>query len=279
MSYKSLLTVVTDEDVALVQLRQAAALARMMDAHLEIMCLGVDTTQIGYAYAGVNAAFTQDAWRRAVDDGRALRTLCETEMNGSDLRWSAEDGAVGLADLGRRVARHAQFCDLVVQPKPYVSGAGPGRDTVVEAALFEGRAPVMVMPAGVQTSEAPGTVLAAWNESPEALTAMRRALPLLKLAKTVHIVVVDPPVHSPDRSDPGGPLSQMLARHGVHCEIDVLGKTMNRVSDVLSRHAMDISADLIVMGAYGHSRLREAIMGGASRNMLQIADVPLFMAH
>ena len=74
-------------------------------------------------------------------------------------------------------------------------------------------------------------------------------------------------------------LSQMLARHGVKCEIDVLSKSMTRVSDILNRHASDTESDLIVMGAYGHSRFREAILGGATRNMLEQSSVPVFLAH
>ena len=119
----------------------------------------------------------------------------------------------------------------------------------------------------------------AWNESRESLAAIRAALPFLTAAKLVRICVIDPPEHGPERSDPGGMLSQMLARHGVHCEIDVLSKTLPRVSDVLSRHVVDTDAQMLVMGAYGHSRFREAILGGATRNMLEKAPVPVLMAH
>jgi len=95
----------------------------------------------------------------------------------------------------------------------------------------------------------------------------------------VHVVVIDPPTPGPNRSDPGGVLSQFLARHGVRGDIDVLSKTLPRVSDVLNRHARDMNADMIVMGAYGHSRFREAILGGATRYMLEQAEIPVFMAH
>ena len=111
------------------------------------------------------------------------------------------------------------------------------------------------------------------------MRAIRLALPFLREADTARIVVIDLPQHGPDRSDPGGLLSQMLSRHGVRCEIDVLSKTMTRVSDILNRHAADTDADMLVMGAYGHSRFREAILGGATRNMLEQATVPVFMAH
>ena len=74
-------------------------------------------------------------------------------------------------------------------------------------------------------------------------------------------------------------MSVFLARHGVKAEIDVMAKSLPRVSDVLLRHASDKNADLIVMGAYGHSRFRESILGGATRNTLQMAKVPVLMAH
>jgi nucleotide-binding universal stress UspA family protein len=184
-----------------------------------------------------------------------------------------------IADLGRHVAHRSRFSDLVILPRPYGKGRGSELEAVVEAALFEGHAPVLVVPDDVAPQGQPKTVMVAWNESVESLTAIRQALTLLKAADVVRIVVIDPPTHGPERSDPGGLLSQMLARHGVRCEIDVLSKTMTRVSDVLNRHAKDTDSDMIVMGAYGHSRFREAILGGATRNMLEQAAVPVFMAH
>jgi nucleotide-binding universal stress UspA family protein len=71
----------------------------------------------------------------------------------------------------------------------------------------------------------------------------------------------------------------MLVRHGVKAEVSVLARTMPRVSDVLVRHVRDQNADSLVMGAYGHSRFREAILGGATRDMLEMAQVPVFLAH
>ncbi|HAW45742.1 MAG TPA: universal stress protein, partial [Roseovarius sp.] len=85
------------------------------------------------------------------------------------------------------------------------------------------------------------------------------------------VVVIDPPMHGPNRSDPGGLLAQYLSRHGAKTEIDVLSRSLPRVSDVLLRHMTDMDADMVVMGAYGHSRFREAIFGGATRYMLEQA--------
>jgi nucleotide-binding universal stress UspA family protein len=279
MAYKSLLTVLTDMKIADAPLNQIIALAETQDAHAEALCLGVDRTQTGYYYAGANAMILQETLTRAQTEAAELLSHANRVLGNSGVRWSAEDGVAQIADVGRHVGFHARFADLVVLPRPYGEGRGSEVEPVVEAALFEGHAPVLVVPEKSKPMGKPGTILVAWNESTEAMTAIRKALPFLQQAELVRMVVIAPPQHGPERSDPGGLLSQMLSRHGVNCEIDVLSKTMTRVSDVLNRHAKDTSADMIVMGAYGHSRFREAILGGATRNMLEKAEVPVFMAH
>lgn len=280
MAYKSLLAVVTEKDLMASTLASATALAEGFDAHLEVLCLGVDRTQTGYYYAGANAMVLQETLTRATAEAEELAADARVILGRTDLRWSIEHGVAQLADISRHVATRARFSDLCVLPKPYGADRGVELEPVVEGAMFEGGVPVIVSPgAGVPPVVAPKRIVVAWNESAEALRAVRSALPLLKGADTVHVVVIDPPQHGPSRSDPGGALSQYLARHGVKPEIDVLSKTMPRVSDVLCRHATDVDADLVVMGAYGHSRFREAILGGATRHMLEHSSLPVFMAH
>ncbi|MDK3016994.1 universal stress protein [Pseudodonghicola flavimaris] len=279
MAYKSLLTVLTDPKVSDATIAQLIALAEAQDAHAEALCLGVDRTQTGYYYAGANAMILQETLERASAEAEATLAYAKEKLGLSDIRWSVEDGVAQIADLGRHVAYRARFSDLVVLPRPYGEALGAEAEPIVEAALFEGRAPVLVVPDNCTPKGQPNTVLVAWNESVESMDAIRKALPFLIAAEQVRIVVIDPPQHGPERSDPGGLLSQMLSRHGVSCEIDVLSKTMPRISDILLRHATDTNADMIVMGAYGHSRFREAILGGATRNMLEQATIPIFMAH
>ncbi|OUS34356.1 universal stress protein [Rhodobacterales bacterium 56_14_T64] len=279
MSYKSLLTVLTATETAAPPLTQITALADQFDGHVEALCLGVDRTQTGYYYAGANALVLQESLSRAKEEASVVQAHAEAELAISGATWSADSGIAQIADLGRHVAQRARFSDLVVLGKPYGRDRNVEAEPIVEAALFEGHAPVLMVPDQANVVSQPKTVMVAWNESVEALTAIRKALPFLIGAELVRVVVIDPPKHGPERSDPGGMLSQMLARHGVTCEIDVLSKTLSRVSDILNRHAVDTGSDMIVMGAYGHSRFREAILGGATRNMLEQAKVPVFMAH
>jgi len=279
MTYKTVFTVLTDESLVADTLAHATATAEAHEAHLDVLCLGVDRSQSGYYYAGASAIVLQETITRAQDEAEAIEARARKALGDSTLRWSVEAGVSQLADLGRHVAAHARFSDIVVLPQPYGEGRGAEVEPVTEAALFEGRTPVLTVPAGSAPAPRPGRILLAWNESGEALAAMRAALPLLATAEVVHVVLVDPPKHAPDRSDPGGAVAQYLSRHGVKVEIDVLSKTLPRVSDVLLRHAGDMDADLVVMGAYGHSRFREAIFGGATRAMLEEATLPVFMAH
>jgi len=279
MAYKSLLTVMTDVRQSGSVLAQMTALADSQDAHAEALCLGVDRSQTGYYYAGANALILQETLTRANAEAEDILSCAKDYLGKTGIRWSAESGVAQIADIGRHVAHRARFSDLVILPQPYGQDRGAEAEPIIEAAMFEGHAPVLVIPDKATPFTRPGTILIGWNESVEAMRAIRRALPFLVQADLVRIVVIDPPRHGPDRSDPGGMLSQMLARHGVKCEIDVLSKTMTRVSDILNRHAADTQADLIVMGAYGHSRFREAILGGATRNMLEQASVPVFLAH
>jgi nucleotide-binding universal stress UspA family protein len=279
MSYKSLVTVMTNADSDAAALSAAVKIAHQEEAHLDVLCLGLDRTQPGFYYAGANAMIIQDNLVQAQAEAEALEKHVREQLEGSDMRWSVESATAQLAGLTPFVAHRTRFADLVILPRPYGEGRGHENEAIVEAALFNGHVPVMVIPDGADYPDRIDQAVVAWNESAEALAAIRAAMPILQKAESVNIAVIDPPQHGPDRSDPGGQLSQMLSRQGVRAEVAVLAKTMPRVSDILCRHCEDRSADLLVMGAYGHSRFRESILGGATRNMLENAGVPVLMAH
>ncbi|GGD25427.1 universal stress protein [Sinisalibacter lacisalsi] len=279
MAFRTITTILTDPDLNASALKAAMDLARREDAHLDVLCLGLDRTQPGFYYAGANAMVVQDNLTQAREDSTRLEAFAREMLQGADFNWSATGISAQMVALNGLVAHRTRFSDLVVLSRPYGQGRGHDCEAITEAAMFDGDVPVLIQPDDTDLPEQINTVLVAWNESNEALRAVRAALPLLQRAENVNIAIVDPPQHGPERSDPGGSLSQMLSRHGVRPEVSVLSKTMPRVCDVLTRHAGDIDADLIVMGAYGHSRFRESILGGATRNMLELSQVPVLMAH
>ncbi len=281
MAYKTLLTVATSTRQLDATVTAAADFAVQMDAHLDLLALGVDRTQLGYSYIGSGAVALPVDTERAEEDAHAVAdaiTAAITEQTPT-LRWSCETAVSQIGALTDLVAQRARYADLVILARPFGANCGPEAEAVVEAALFEGEAPVLVLPDKGKLATTPQTVVIAWNQSREAMASVRRAMPMLKAAARVDITVIDPPVYGTERSDPGGLLCQMLVRHGVKAEVSVLARSLPRVSDVLMRHAMDQNAELLVMGAYGHSRLREAILGGATRDILEQAQLPVFMTH
>lgn len=279
MAYKTIATFVCGEEEIALTLPVAADIAARQDAHLAVCTLGVDTMLTGGFYMGTAPIVVTEALGRAQAQAEALEAAAEAALAGRSLRWSVEPALAPQGGLSGVVGLRARFADLVVQSLPYRRGAGPEQAIVLEAALFEGHAPVLAVPEAGLARDFGRRVVVAWNQSNEAMTAIRAAMPLLRDADRVSVAIVNPPAHGSERSDPGGMLTQMLARHGVRAEVAVLAKTLPRVSDVLMRHMQDSASDLLVMGAYGHSRLREAILGGATRNVLENAEWPVFLAH
>jgi nucleotide-binding universal stress UspA family protein len=193
------------------------------------------------------------------------------------VRWALQSATVQGPALTDYLARKLRFCDLVVLPRPYQDN--PDAEALVEACLFAAERPVLMIPKGCKAPDAGGHILMGWNDGAEALAAARAALPLLQQADIADICIIDPPMHAADRSDPGGAMAQYLMRHGTRSEVAVLAKTEPHVGEILLRRAREVGAQLIVSGAYSHSRLREAVFGGATRSLLERADRPILMSR
>jgi nucleotide-binding universal stress UspA family protein len=279
MAYKSILTVLTETDDTAPVLDAAVAMAEAAAAHLDVLCLGIDRTQTGYYFAGATALMHEETLAQAQTEATRIETAARERLGQTDISWGVDAMVAQSASVTTIVARHARFSDLVILPRPYGDDLPADAPVVVEAAMFQGHAPVVVLAGDATKTLDAKRIVVAWNDSPEAMAAVRRALPLLVKADLVSICIVAPERHGSGTADPGAELSKMLSRHGANVEVCLLPQTLPRVSEVIARHVADSNADLLVMGAYGHSRFREAILGGATRNMLEHATVPVFMAH
>ncbi len=165
MAYKSLLTVATSPDHVTTAVSAAAAIARRMDAHLDALALGVDRTQVGYSYVGSGAVILQVAMDRAEEEARANEAAVKAALaeQGPDLRFGLETAVTQIGALTDIVANRARYADLVVLPKPYSRTSGPEAEAVIEAAMFEGMAPVLVVPDSGLPAVEPKRVILAWN--------------------------------------------------------------------------------------------------------------------
>ena len=279
MAYKTILTILTEPKEIAPVLEAAIGFAEGNGAHLDVLCLGIDRTQTGYYFAGATAVMHEETILQAQSEANALEQEARLILARSSLSWGVEAMVAQSASVSGLVARRSRYADLVILPKPYGKDQYADAPVIPEAAMFHGNVPVIILAQGTDLSATPTRVVIAWNDSPEAMIALRHALPLLQAATEVDICIIAPERHSPDVADPGAELSRMLARHGVKVSVSILAQTLPRVSEVIARHVADTDADLLVMGAYGHSRFREAILGGATRNMLEHATVPILMAH
>jgi nucleotide-binding universal stress UspA family protein len=120
--------------------------------------------------------------------------------------------------------------------------------------------------------------MACWDGSRPAARALADAMPLLSRARNVDIVIVEGERIKSDEI-PGADVAQHLARHGLKVDVRRIPRGSIEIKDVLLNHAADSAADLVVMGGYGHSRVREFILGGVTRGMLESMTVPTLMSH
>lgn len=280
MAYKTISVVITDELSDLNALATARDYAAREAAHLDVHCVGIDPARYDPMPIGSAAVLNEVGIKEAQNRAAALEKWALSHLSGDKSLITVHPVVIPQMGLDALVARLARYSDLIVATKPYGEGRNPLHVSVLESELFGTRAPVLVVPATAASGAKPyRRVAVAWNESSESFSAIRAAMPILKQASAVDLLMIDPPSHSPERSDPGGAMCMMLSRHGVRAEVSILARTMPRVSDVLARFATEHACDLIVMGAYGHSRFRESILGGATRDMLEHSEIPLLMAH
>jgi len=230
-----------------------------------------------------------------VDGGMALGPLMEAYEAGRDAtektaRAAYEKATRGAAFMSEwrvteafpddALAVNARYADLLVVGQADPEDVAASRGDLPEAMAFATGRPVLVVPKIGALSPVGRTVMVCWNASRESARAAADALPFLRAAEKVIVLVVDPEISADGHGqEPGADVALWLARHGVNVIVqrDVAADT--RVGEIILSRAADSGADLIVMGIYGHSRLREFVLGGASRTLLESMTVPVLMSH
>jgi nucleotide-binding universal stress UspA family protein len=170
--------------------------------------------------------------------------------------------------LSNAVGVHAYYADLVVIARPESAGQSAGPPGLAESLVLSSGRPIIMFPPRGTVSQV-RRILVAWNATRESIRAAADALPLLVSAKAVQVLVVD---HERNRAghgqEPGADIARHLARHGAQVEVRRLSPGGEEVGHLLLSQAAAFSADLLVMGAYGHSHLREWMFGGVTRTVL-----------
>jgi nucleotide-binding universal stress UspA family protein len=186
--------------------------------------------------------------------------------------------AASFAGAGEQFGQIARRFDLAIVGQAEPDKGGTVEELIAESVLFESGRPVVMVPYIQKAPLKLDRVMVCWDGSRQAARAIADAMPLLERAGLVEVVIVTNERGKKDEI-PGADMGQHLARHGLKVDIKRISEGSIDIADALLSHAADFSADFVVMGGYGHSRLREFVLGGVTRNILRSMTAPVLMSH
>ncbi len=278
MAYRNLLVHIDDSKVNAKRLEAAIVLAQAQGAHLTGVYAAIEPSLPGNIMAEVPSQLLdglreQDAVRVAAAEAVFTEAVERAGLL-SDFRV-AHCPSSRVAEV---VALHARHADLAIlgQPEPGDSGEA-GAEVPEDVVLGAGR-PVLVVPYIGAGKKIGKRVLIAWDGSREAARAVNDALPLLEQAESVAVLVINPS-RGGHGEQPGADIALHLARHGIAVEVQHIEVSNISTGNALLSRLADEDIDLLVMGAYGHSRLRQMVLGGVTRELFQQMTVPVLMSH
>jgi len=265
-----------------IRLGHAEALAGGRGAHVT----GLFTNALPeYLMAsGMDPAFSSIAGvaqlqERLHEEGNAVGARLAERLAKIDAPAELRKLEAGRGELPGLCASEARSADLFVATGGWPRETGFDWSDLVETVVFEAGRAVYLAPPGRKAGRAIRNVLVAWRDTRESARAIAEALPFLRAADATRIVTVDPLREGEARAARAADVAAHLDRHGAKVEIAALDRNGGAIAAVLLDEARRMDADLVVMGAYGHSRFREWILGGVTRDMIAKSDRPLLLAH
>jgi nucleotide-binding universal stress UspA family protein len=255
----------------------AISVAATFEAHVLGVAFSYEPIIPGTVMGGIPPEFIES--QRIESDKKARAATSRFEQNAKRAGVSAETTIISASISGAadRLGRMARRFDLVVVGQADREKSAPD-EVVDEGALFDSGRPVIFVPFIQKAGLKLDRVMVCWDGSRAATRAVADSLPFLKKAKQVEVVMV---ASGRSKSDeiPGADLGQHLARHGLKVEVKRITSPDIDVPSTILSYAADSSTDMIVMGGYGHSRLREFVLGGVTRGILETMTVPALMSH
>lgn len=281
MALKDILVHLDETAASPARLRLAAELARRNGAHLvglfvvDVMLpvLAASDASSGAVLAEMIDRMRNDALAEAAKVEAAFNETIRREGLSGEWRLAEGSGA-------ELVSLHARYADLTVLGQASPDDGLPTATAILSAALFDSGRPVLVVPYAGDFATIGTRVLIGWNASAQAARAANDAIPVIAPGAKVIVSSVNPRRGIDGHGEePGADIARHLARHGLAVEVEHTVAPEVGAGDLLLNRASEISADLIVMGAYGHSRLRETILGGVTRTLMKQMTAPVLMAH
>lgn len=276
MAIKDILTL-TDLNGEQAASKVAVEFARQTGAHATGLALAFEPIVPGFLAAPMPTDYLHAAKTQAVEAAKASVEKFKgfAEKAGVTSETRIEEVITG-GSL-ETIMGHCRLTDMVVIGQDNPETPEPMREMLIEGLLFESGVPSLIVPFISHGEFKCDKVVLAWDGSATAARAVHAALPILERAKEVTIVIVNKGL--PLEGEPGSDIATYLARHGLEVTIDVINNPPIGVADALLNYVSENGVDLLVMGGYGHSRMREYLVGGATRDILHSMTVPVLMAH
>ncbi|TCR75635.1 universal stress protein [Rhizobium sp. BK376] len=278
MTIKTILCIVgmdhTNDDIS-----SCVELCRQVDAHLTLLVIPLDATSPLGDYAITPASIWFEEHRRTSERLASKVTDLKEKLSNAGISFDVEGEWMDVEWAPSDIGERARYADLILASASVLAD-GTLKTAVLEAGLFDAMCPILMIPIPGKATLKPKTVLLAWDSSLEAGRSAKEALDIMAGADAVHVTMVDPDAaRGRNGEEPGADIALYLTRHDIAVTVDRLPSGGREVGDVLAQHAIDISADLIVMGGYGHSRLRERVFGGLTRTFTTKPPSTIFIAR
>lgn len=271
------LLAIHEVDEKLETLNPFIAVAKSLNAHLNVVVIGVVRIVPMTAAPGVPDFYYSETNQEMIEAGKARVGEINQLLADRDISATVTLECRDPALIEQTFLRHSLFCDVALFPNKSVLGSDL-MNRAFNGAVLDSGTPVIVL--GAQPDPLPkiSTVMYAWNGETQAAKAAHQSLNWTPEGANAHVVLIDPDEYAMG-PNPGDDLAAYLSRKDLQVTVDRIPSGRRPTSDVLLEHATDINADLLVMGAYGHSRLRQWFLGGTTRNILEKSNIPVMMAH
>jgi nucleotide-binding universal stress UspA family protein len=256
----------------------ALSLAEAFDARVTGTAFIYDTTIPMMAMdGGMLASYVDELRQRAIEEASQSADRFEKTARKAGISAEVRTPDTTLPGAGDLFGKLARTCDVSVVAQPEPNKAAP-EELIIEGALFGSGRPVIVVPYIQKMPLKLNRVTVCWDGSVSAARAVNDALPLLKKSNMIDLLTVD---NDDNRSGeiPGLDMAQHLAHKGFKVDLKRITSIDDDVASTILSFAADTSSDFLVMGGYGHSRLREFVLGGATRGMLESMTLPTLMSH
>lgn len=280
MSYRTILVSLNEIERLDSVLETTSALATAHNSHV----VGLYVIPAPAVYPAVGPYVVPEVFdgltRFFAEQATKIRARFDEVMRRNALPSEWMDVKAAAPVISETVCEAGHAADLIVISEPNRDGKnGVELDFAENVVLGSGR-PVLMLPSKFNGRADVGRIVCGYNGSKEAARAIHEAVPLLKAADDVRLVWVDPARDGIGPEEvPGAEFAAALGRHGVKITVEAIPTAGNSAAEALMHHAAKTGAGLIVMGAYGHSRIREYVLGGSTHYALTAMTVPLFMSH